>query len=348
MATKAPEEFKIVVDPVHDEGGYRPGSEVRGTLLVKVDSNRHYDHVVIHLVGKGHVHWTKTSMHNTSGQYGANFIMTTATRQADKLYVNESKSLWNKTEAAEGYLPTGSHSFPFCFVFPDGIPSTHESEVIIPNNIANDKGSGWTRYTLLARIEHEYDVHKAEKSLVFRENINVDTPGLRMPVEKRLIKMPGCFSCTSGSVTITLSLPKSGFHVNEEIPYRITIENGSSKVIEPTVFLKEYIRYHTKYRKCHTNATLLSQMNNGPVHPNHSAVLSPEVQTLKIPFSVIVIKNSSIIEQSFSLKVKVRIPGVICNPTIKCPLSIGNLPNASQQEPRPLRDVPPPESSSNL
>ena len=353
MATngKAPEEFKIVLEPLRAGGPveYRPGSEVRGTLLVKVNTNRHYSRIVINLVGKGYVRWTKTSVHITGNNGISNFTTSIAQREANKLYIDLSKSLWNKVDAKEGYLPAGSHRFPFHFVLPDGIPSSHDSEVHIPNSSGDffsDNGAGHTNYILHGRIERGYQEshHKIQKTVIVKENVSIDAPNAYLPVEKHLSKTAGCFSCTSGSVAITLTLPKTGFSINEEIPYRITIENGSEKIIEAVASLEEHIVYHTTYRKCYPKVILHGQVNNGPVQPGHTTVLSPEVQAFKIPTSVILTRNSSIIKQSFMVKVKVRIPRVIGNPTIKCPLSIGNLP-PSTEPPTALASRP--EYSSN-
>ena len=354
---RAPEEFKIVLEPLRAGGPveYRPGSEVRGTLLVKVNTNRHYSRIVINLVGKGYVRWTKTSVHITGNNGISNFTTSIAQREANKLYIDLSKSLWNKVDAKEGYLPAGRHSFPFQFVLPDGIPSSHDSNVKIPNSSGAffaDNGVGWTKYILHGRIERDNDEshhHRTEQSLTVKENVSIDAPNAYLPIETRLIKTAGCFSCISGSATITLTLPKTGFCIGEEIPYRVTIENGSGKIIEAVASLEEHIVYHTTYRKCYPKVILHGQVNNGPVQPGHTTVLSPEVQAFKIPTSVILTRNSSIIKQSFMVKVKVRIPRVIGNPTIKCPLSIGNLPSTSQQEPPTtgIAVAPPPEYSSN-
>ena len=93
--------------------------------------------------------------------------------------------------------------------------------------------------------------------------------------------------------------------------------------------------------------------------PTQKPTLTPEVQVLKIPTSVITTRNSSIIKQSFILKVKVRVPHVIFNPVLICPLTISNrreelrLPsvevnqvvpsfNASVSPSAPYYSVPPP------
>ena len=258
-----------------------------------------------------------------------------------------SLNVYGARQKQQGYLPTGSHRIPFCFVLPDGIPSSYDSKLKIPNsrgNFFSDKAVGWTKYTLLGRIERDnQDSHQqlTEQSLIVKEKFSIDAPSAYLPIETRLIKRAGCFSCTSGSITITLMLPKTVFLINEEIPYHITIENGSGKIIEAVASLEEHIVYHTTFRKCYPKVILHSRVNNGPVLPGHTSVLSPEVQELKIPSSMVLTRNSSIIKQSFMVKVKVRIPRVIGNPTIKCPLSIGNLPSSSQQEPPPALAPPP-------
>ena len=69
---------------------------------------------------------------------------------------------------------------------------------------------------------------------------------------------------------------------------------------------------------------LHGHVNNRPVQPGKTTTLTPEVQVLKIPTSVIATRNSSIIKQSFILKVKVHVTHAIFNPVLICPLTISN------------------------
>ena len=368
------EDFKIVLHPSSPEGElnvYNPGSEVTGTLFVDVSTPRQYNSIVINLLGEGHVQWTKTTIHITPSNGISNFYTTVAIRKADRVYVNLTKSLWNKSETSDGNLPPGQHSFPFHFVLPQGIPSSHESELRVPHRDSAygrwDKGSGWTRYTLCGRIKHRGHQNDQiiQTSLTIKEIIDINTPQLQLPVSLCVRKTPFCFCCVSGPVTATLDLPKTGYCVGEDIPYHITIENGGSESVVATVSLEEHISYHTRFRKCYPEVILHGRVDNGLALPGQTTTLTPEVQVLNIPTSVIATRNSSIIKQSFILKVKVRVPYVIFNPVLICPLTISNphrreeprLPsvevdqvipslNASSPPSAPNYPIPPPSSNS--
>ena len=61
-------------------------------------------------------------------------------------------------------------------------------------------------------------------------------PNLQLPVDMRVRKTAGCcFSCISGTIVAAIALPKTGFCVDEDIPYHITIENGGSLYVEAAV-----------------------------------------------------------------------------------------------------------------
>ena len=155
------EDFEIVLrDPASPEGElavYNPGSEVVGTLIVNVNTPRQYKNITINLLGKGHVQWTKTTVHIYASPCYAAGEITKAIRKADRVYINLTKTLWSKSETSDGNLPLGRHSFLFHFVLPQEIPSSHESELRIPPRDSAygqwDKGSGLTRYTLCGRIK---------------------------------------------------------------------------------------------------------------------------------------------------------------------------------------------------
>ena len=91
MSTSDPEDFKIVLNPSPGEGEqqlvYHPGSEITGSLFVKVNSPQQFDDIMINLRGEGHVSWTKTTVHITPSNGISNFYTTAAMRKANKLYV---------------------------------------------------------------------------------------------------------------------------------------------------------------------------------------------------------------------------------------------------------------------
>ena len=162
MSTHGHEDFKIVhsSSPGEDELVYHPGSEVTGNLFSRVTSPQQFDNIVINLRSEGKVRWTKTTVHvhTISSNSISNFHSTTAVRSAEKVYVDLTKSLWSKsgTPDRDSSLPPGDHSFPFHFVLPPGVPSSHESTTEIPGPLdKGDKDSGWTRF-MGCRLSQNY------------------------------------------------------------------------------------------------------------------------------------------------------------------------------------------------
>lgn len=354
MATNAlpPENFKIELLPRDRDLVYYAGSEVKGNLIVNVDTPQQYSNIVINLRGEGHVEWTKTTVHTTQSNGFSNFYTTTATRKANKVYIDQTRSLWSKTDTSDpvfhnpdGCLPAGRYTFPFHFQLPPEGPSSHESDHKYPQGTLYesyfmDKGSGYTRYTLTGRIKETYggredSDHITETRLTVKEIFDLATvPKLQLPVSKQVRKAAGfCCSCISGAVNISLELPKTGFYVEEDIPYNIRIENGGSHSVEATTTLEERIVYHTRFRKCHPKLNEHDYINNGAIQPGETITLSPDMHVLKIPASVNAIRNTSIIRQTFMLKVKVRIPHVIFDPVLTCPLTISNAPPSVEDIP---------------
>ena len=56
--------------------------------------------------------------------------------------------------------------------------------------------------------------------------------------------------------------------------------------VEATATLEEHIIDHTRFRKCYPKEIVYGTVNN---EPGQTTILTPEVQVLKIPASVITI-----------------------------------------------------------
>lgn len=344
QATDEPQELKIVLNPSsRAEQVYYPGSEVTGTVFVKLDTPQRYNNIAVHLLGKRYVRWTHRTTH--SGGNGPSYVSFDR-REAEELYVDLTKNLWSKRDAPGGVLPAGRHGFEFHVMIPQGAPSSHESTT---RRIDNDKGSGCTEYTLTAhvvRIHPSPDHVSSSKKVAVKEIVDINTPNLLVPYTRSIHKPAGYYHCTSGSITATLELPKTGFYVGEDVSYRLTVENGGIFSVNVSAILEEHLIYYARFRKTKCRPAPHCTLCDGPLRPHETTVLTPDVQAFTIPSSVEATMSSRITKQWFTLTVTIdRARRLFKRIQIMCPITISNMPPTSSstgvnQQPIPPQLIP--------
>lgn len=348
-----PEELKIVLNPSPEgDDVYYPGSEVTGTVFVKVNMPQRYSSIGVNLVGKGHVKWIDYTTHSIPHNGISNFYVSTSDRYAEEFYTDLTETLWSRNDAPQGVLPAGRHSFPFRVVIPQGVASSHSSFTDKPAHIDPVGAGGCIRYTLTARVERNLpsqDHISNIPHITVKEISDISSPNLLRPFSRSIHKPAGYFYCTSGSITATLELQKTGFFVGEDIPYRLTVENGGSLNLEVSAILEERLIFHARFRKYKDEPVTRYTICNGPLRPQQATILTPEVQEFPIPLSIVAVSRSALIKQSFRLIVKIRRARAFFSLIkIVCPLTITNMPPTrySTEVSPPQPQLGPPPSSA--
>ena len=326
------QEFKILLNDPPSGSTYFPGTEVSGTLVVVVDREpKNYNDIAIYLTGKGHVYWTEED--GTDGDRSSHVYT------ANKTYVELQSVAWSKSQAPGGVLPLGEHRYQFRFLLPPQIPSSFESR------------DGWIRYNLGARIGKDYPnaPHNIETRFLVNEIVDTNAASLRLPyrLENQTLTA-GFLCCQSGPVTTTVEVPRTGYCVGEEIPFRVTVENGGSRPVQVAVQLQERVTYTARGNHKYSGGPHVVQ-DSEPVESHRTLVWVPEANVLKIPVATPTTMRSNLIQRTFSLAFQTLISSVHFNPTLSIPLTIGNVPfnpNPPTATPGTVPAVNPPPVSS--
>ena len=131
---------------------------------------------------------------------------------------------------------------------------------------------------------------------------------------------------SSGPVTTTLELPRTGFCIGEEIPFCVTIKNETSRNVYATILLEECCTLHAQNQWTSTPYVHLAVLKSKHANPYQSLVWAPALEMLTIPATAHTTLDTNLIKLAYRLKVIVHIPYVLVNPVLICPLTIGNVP----------------------
>ena len=300
---------------------YYNGSEVTGALVVKTTEPQSYNSIVIYLQGKGHVYWKETS--------GSGNNRKTDIYRANESFIDLTNTGWSKNQTPDDVLPPGEHHFRFRFLLPTDIPASYKSQI------------GWIRYTLGGHIDRgcpQLD-HIIETQLTVSHIADINTPQLKLPILIEIEKTAFSLCCTSGPVTTTLELPRTGFCIGEEIPFRVTIENHGNCIVQATASLLEQVTYHARGHRKVGPTVQHAMLSSDKVNPRQSLVW---VQVMKIPITAPLNMDSNIIKRRYRLRITALIPNVLINPVLAWQLTIGNVPYRPYVAPPPYDPTPPP------
>ena len=320
------QEFKILLNQNPHGPVYYPGSEVTGALVVKTTEPKSYNSIVVYLQGKGHVYWMETS---GSGRK-------TDTYLANESYIDLTNSGWSRCQAPDNILSPGEYHFQFRFLLPTEVPSSYKSR------------NGWIRYTLGGQIDRGYPHSDltTEIYLTVSQIVDINTPQLRLPITIGIEKTAGFLCCTSGPVTTTLELPRTGYCIGEEIPFRVTIENHGNHKVRVTASLLEQVTYHARSHRKFGPTVQHALVSSDKVNPRQTLVWMPKVQVLKIPITARPQLDSNIIKRRYQLRITTLIPNVLINPVLTRQLKIGNVPYRPDTAPPPYGPAPLPGAAA--
>ena len=318
------DEFKIELDPPPQAGSYLTGSEVTGALVVNTTMPKFYESLVTYIVCKGHTSWIDKYRH--------------IARTETKVYFNLTNSVWNKCDAPDGHLPPGEYRFQFRFMLPPELPPSYEHQ------ICEQQENVWIRYAIGGCIKrgYPYSDRTVKRKLTVLKNVDIDIPQLRLPFNLSKRKAAGCriLHLSSGPVTTTLELPRTGFCIGEEIPFRVTIKNETSRNVYATIRLEECCTFHAQNQWTSTPYVHLAVLKSKHANPYQSLVWAPALEMLTIPATAHTTLDTNLIKLAYRLKVIVHIPYVLVSPVLICPLTIGNVTHTLAAPPHPLVDLP--------
>lgn len=147
-----------------------------------------------------------------------------------------------------------------------------------------------------------------------------------MPCEMEVTKQFCCWPCRSGPLSLTASVPQTGYVPGESIIIQARVINLSSSCVDYMKFdLRQLIVYHSQTPKKNTKEerrTILQKRSSG-VGKNDE-----ERYEIALPIPSLPPTNATccrIIDISYDIRIE-AIVGMKSNPLIEFPITIGNVP----------------------
>ena len=287
-----------------DNTGYSRGSTVQGRLMVNVDKPKKYHSIVVRLWGGAKVLWTE--IHGRKVVKYKNL----------ETYISVYTTVWELENSPTGDLSVGEHYFPFSFQLPPNAPPSFEGL------------HGDVRYEIEAEIHQKGVINKMAKSKhavkasldVRGENADDILPFYNNPKmldkSKRLQFL--CFD--SGTVSATVSVPRTCFSLGEAMPISMHMSNQSSRRIRVASALVRKDTFiasegdQMKVKSCAVKTV------SSPVRPG--VVMPYDGGPLTIPTEArVTMRNCSCIRVEYTLVVEILIPWSF-NMKLKVPVFI--------------------------
>jgi len=206
----------------------------------------------------------------------------------------------------------GIHLYNFAFVLPDGLPSSLEGFF------------GSIRYTIEAAFIKPWSLFdlKTEVSLpvVTSYDLN-EEPALKIESRKQKVKT---FCCTSGSLTMNVSVPFTGYSCGQTININVAVENNSRANVKGIeIRLVQIVRYMRKHKAITSECTVLDKMKLAGIPRGTYSQLQG---TVTVPRNVGQTKMTSLFIVFYEVRVTAKLSYAHFNPRITIPIEIGTIP----------------------
>lgn len=331
--------FQIVFD--NPWSTYYSGQPVTGRLLLTVDSPKKIRGIVIHFKGEAAVEWSETETRTKPSTPTATTTATgnegTATGAAtagsiQNVTVNYSsheqyfENKFNLLGGSSGeiQLPAGDLCYPFATHLPPNLPSSFEGE------------HGHIRYTVKATLDRPWKFdQEAKAAFTVISPLDLNThPTAKEPVRKEVSKHFGFCCWSSGPLTMTVSLPVSGYVPGQDIPISVDVENNSDVPIrEVKCTLRKLLTFTvtSPHKSTKKDNITIGELVLGSVEPHGT---SSWTQVLKVPpLPPSNLNNCSIIDLDYDLKVKAKTSKWHTDLQMATPIILGTIPLTSYQQP---------------
>ena len=324
---------------------YFPGSSVEGNVLLELPQAKKVQGISIVLTGKAYVYWkVRRSEQHTSGSGDKRETY----RESYTVHYSDTQDIFNDMFIQlwgdgrnSNQIAAGKYQFPFKFQLP--------SDLVLPTSFEGQQ-YGYIRYSLTSRMQRPWKFdHVATKAITINELIDINTPRLTAPLSSSNEKTLCCLCCTSGPISLDVSIDRAGYCPGESVAISTAAENHSNRrvtavratlmqtVVYRAKFLKETEntlsgshRHHHGHHHHHHFSTserlenkIIQRIDGPGIEPGGTSNWSNEL--LPIPATVPSINSCRIINLSYALTVTLCIPGAI-DLNVTLPITIGNVP----------------------
>uniref|UniRef100_H3C002 Zgc:110626 n=1 Tax=Tetraodon nigroviridis TaxID=99883 RepID=H3C002_TETNG len=311
--------LKVTHNPINETDTFSNGDSVSGQVTLEVAKDCQISSLSVKFKGKARVLWSERHG-NTTVVY----------HSKEKYFTFKNYFIRDKKATGDNVVAPGCHVYPFTFQIP--------YQIMPPSFKGAD---GKIVYSLEARLSRSMRIDQKDLTKInFVPNANWSPEhNLREPQHESKEKKMNLF--TSGSVSMDVSLEKTGFCQGEGISVLACIQNNSSREIKPKYCLyRKHSFFAEGKRRVHTK-DLLKEVGN-PIPPSASEKVT---RVITIPQDIEPsIFNCSIIKAEHRLRVYLDVK-YASDPEIKFPIVILRAPTVSAAPPFPTASAPYPAAA---
>jgi hypothetical protein len=282
---------------------------VCGEVVATIAKLKSCEKIVVSFLGRANVCWVEEEYFY--------YFKRIRTYRNQVTYVRDQAVLWSKEASCE--LTIGEHHFPFRFQLPQRCPPSFEGSV------------GSIKYALEAQVTSKERFQPCNASLYVKVKAG---PGIlrlyRQPDTAETVKSVGPCCVNLGSITCSVTLPRTGFSNGQTIPISASINNQTSRVLKIKAAIYRKDTFHSSGQRV-VDKTKVTKILGPRIQPMQAA--SFDDITIDIPHDIYpTIKSCSCISVEYILAVKIVIPWSF-NRTVKMPIVIsGEYPETAQED----------------
>uniref|UniRef100_A0A2A4JQS2 Arrestin C-terminal-like domain-containing protein n=1 Tax=Heliothis virescens TaxID=7102 RepID=A0A2A4JQS2_HELVI len=284
-----------------EEGYFKAGQCVTGTLKYPIDKPTRYDSIDISFVGKGRCHWSETDSQGQTDHFSN-----------EEVYVSIHQNVF--TPVGDEMIEPGDYEYPFEFLLPDDIPSSVKS----PNcNIQYKVIVKFAKNKTLSS-DYEYGTEVPVYGYVKPCYLQIKEP-LIFGVVKKLLSFNA-----NNKITVKAEIDRTCVNPGESIHLMITATNDSNVAITIKSELVHCITYLSSgkvpTKKILTATVTGSEETSPTIKENSVTKLARTVQILDTLYSI---QNSKIMIGEYKVKVTIQVPFPHINADVQVPVVIG-------------------------
>jgi hypothetical protein len=188
---------------------------------------------------------------------------------------------------------------------------------------------GFIRYTVKVILERPWQhdlTYKIAFTILKQQDLNYESPTLRIPVKMEDSKAFLCSVCTTSPLYLSASIPFSGFVPGQACLVAIEINNRTKfDVTDLIVALKKFITYKSQSPKFHSKNDVLveQEIHCGRIIKNFNSRFN---QKLFIPPCPPSNSSSQVLSVFYEIHVTAIMPLFFENIVLKLPIIVGTVP----------------------
>ena len=269
---------------------YNPGDTIAGKLKLGTSKPKSYKEISIEFTGESQVQWAESVF----AQQGTGHFF----NNSSEVFAKKSLVLWSSKHSPSGKLVPGQ-----CWPFSFSIPFT------APSSFTGTRGN--ISYSLVGKTFQSDSccpqISTNCEPILIRRRVKLADKQLLIPVYKEVQKTLCCMCCNSGSITLTVEVPKTGFILGENLEANVSVENGSNRRLAIIARVTQRVVFCAEGCQQYDEKSLI-EVYCSEVQPHKSCYWYPDIEVPSSGIDIIHENTSGNIRAMHFFNITCKIP----------------------------------------